>query len=565
MVSMAWLGYIAVKDPARSMIVFPTLSTVGDFNREKLQPMIDESPVVNRAIRLSSRRSAQGSTLLSKRFTGGSITLTGANSTADLRSKTIKYMACDEIDEWDLDLAGQGNPMKMVDARQISFHDLGTWKKLQASTPTIKDQSRIDDAFEAGDQRNWQVPCPHCGERQRLEFGTKGDNYGLKFNKEWPFNAHYVCRHNGCIIEHHEKREMVRADIWIPENAGPGIQPSFHLDALTSLVTTWDKIAEAFVEVKDDPQELKTFYNLTLGQSWEDRGEAPEWKILLLRREDYPLRQVPPGALVITVACDVQMDGIYYETVAWGPNRETWSIDFGFLEGKTADIDDPVWTEKMLELYERTYPDAYGSEWPLDAMAVDSGYNSHIVYDWCRRHPKAMAIKGEDGWFHAPIAKAPSLKDINLNGKTIKRGAKLWAIGTWPLKSAFYANLRKEGRKDGAELDPPGYCHYSEQHDERYFRQATAGYLRESKVKGKIKKFWDHRGHNHWHDCRIYNMGLADHLGLTRMTEDDWIDLAVARGVPEDRQAALFPTNLVPVKPKFKAETLLKRLKRLNS
>ncbi len=156
------------------------------------------------------RRSGQSSTALSKRFPGGSLTLTGANSAADLRSKTVQRVACDEIDEWPLDLDGQGDPMEMVDARQISFHATGDYKKFEASTPTIKGQSRIDSAFESGDQRYWQCPCPHCGTFQRLVFGGKDRDHGLKFNKEWPYEAHYVCSDCGCAIEHHQSVKWCR-------------------------------------------------------------------------------------------------------------------------------------------------------------------------------------------------------------------------------------------------------------------------------------------------------------------------------------------------------------------
>lgn len=134
----------------------------------------------------------------------------------------MKYAACDEVDDWPWDLDGQGDPMRMVEARQRSFTATGDWKRLVGSTPTMKGQSRIEDLFTAGDQRFWEVPCPHCGGYQVLTFFPDADGRGgLRFNKTYPFEAHYSCRHCGCDIEHHQKAEMVRAGRWRAHNAGP--------------------------------------------------------------------------------------------------------------------------------------------------------------------------------------------------------------------------------------------------------------------------------------------------------------------------------------------------------
>ncbi|WP_220150764.1 phage terminase large subunit family protein [Thalassospira xiamenensis] len=528
---IAWIGSLIDCAPAKAMVVFPTIQGVQDFNREKLQPTLDQTVALKKKVSEAATRSKKSSTALSKRFPGGSLTLTGANSSVDLRSKTIKYMVCDEIDDWPLDLDGQGDPMEMVDARQIAFHATGDYKKFEASTPTIKGVSRIDDAFNEGDQRYWHCPCPHCGEFQVLEFGGPEKKYGLKFNTEWPYEAHYLCKFCGAQIEHYQKKEMVRAGKWVASNPEPGRHPSFHIDAISSLVTTWDHIADKFCKAKDDPKKLKGFINLWLGQAWEERGDAPEWSRLFARRESYAPRTIPPGGLVFTGGCDVQGDGIYYEVVAWGRDRQSWSIDQGFLTGNTADPSDKVWSD-LSDLYARRYPDAYGNFWPVDALAIDSGYNTNQVYMWAAKHPSARAIKGVDGWQKAAISASPSKVDISWQGQRLKYGAMLWQVGTWGLKSELYANLRKQGARDGQEYDPPGFCHFGEFHDEAYFKQLTSEFLKETNVKGRVVKVWHASGPNHLHDCRIYNMAMASHLGVDRFTSEEWDDIVRDRAEP---------------------------------
>jgi len=536
--AIAWVGRNIDTAPSREMIIFPTLLSVQDFNREKLMPAIEASPALRRKVRSQTSRSSSGSTALSKRYPGGSLTLTGANSAADLRSKTTRRQFRDEIDEWPLDLEGQGDPYAMADARQIAYHATADWKRLEGSTPTIKGISRIDERFAAGDQRFFQVPCPHCGEFQRLEFGSKETEHGLKFEKAWPYNAHYICRHNGCVIEHHDKREMLRRGKFVAEVPGPGRHPSFHIDALSSNFTTWNNVAEAFLAAKDDPQKLKAFVNLWLGESWEERGDAPDWAKLMNRRGDYPEHTIPPGGLVLTAAADVQRDGIFYEVVAWGVDQQSWSIEIGYLPGSTATIDAPVWSD-LNKVYERQWPDAYGGSWPVDQMAVDAGYQTQVVYNWTRRRHRSRAVKGVPGWYKPAIASAPSDVDLTYDGRRIK-GLKLWPVGIWPLKSTLYHNLRKAGRRDGEEADPPGYCHFSQFHDEAFFKQLTAEHLKERESKGRMVKEWVARGPNHFHDTRIYNMAMAEALGLSTLTADQWKKIARDRGVSDQVQRDMF-------------------------
>lgn len=540
---ICWLGYIIDVTPAASMFVSATINAVQDFNREKLQPVIDASEALVKRVSVQKTRSGNSSTKVNKRFPGGSLTLTGANSTADLRGGTKKYIVCDEIDEWDEDLNGQGDPMEMVDARQMAFHASGEYKKLVGSTPTIKGSSRIDHLFEAGDQRYLHVPCPHCGEYQRLVFS------GLKFSKTYPHNAHYPCVECGAIIEHHHKKAMVKKGRFIAENPGPGRHPSFHIDTLISPFTTWDHLAEKFIKAQNDVSKLKTFVNLWLGESWEARGDAPEWQRLLSRRDEYEMGRIPAGGLILTGASDVQKDGIYYEIIAWGEGKISWSIDRGFLLGETADENGGVW-KQLDALRHRQYVNAYGNKLGIDIYGIDCKYNSQQVYRWARRHPHTFPVRGTHRWSDPAIG-SPAATDINNAGQKRRRGMQIWPIGSYSLKAQLYANLRKDGMRDGEECDPEGFCHFSRDHDEHFFKQLTAEYLSEKKKKdGRTIKEWVARGPNHYHDCRIYNMGIAEHplIRLSQLSDDDWMQLRRVRDVqPSEIQQELFkPTNEQP-------------------
>ena len=146
-VGTAWICSLIACAPASCLIVFPTIAAGDDYNAQKLTPTIEQTPDLRFKVYEHGTRSKSKSTKRNKKFQGGSLVLTGANSASDLRSKTVKYAFCDEVDEWPFDLDGQGDPDKMVDARQIAFHASGDYKKFECSTPTIKGQSRIDSKF----------------------------------------------------------------------------------------------------------------------------------------------------------------------------------------------------------------------------------------------------------------------------------------------------------------------------------------------------------------------------------------------------------------------------------
>tara|TARA_X000000950_G_scaffold288517_1_gene405693 strand:+ start:3218 stop:5239 length:2022 start_codon:yes stop_codon:yes gene_type:complete len=528
------IGYVIDVAPGPGMVVHPSKEAGADWVKEKLNPNIDENPVLEKKVQEQVSRKS-GSSAMFKKFPGGFWVVTGANSSKGLRQKSIRYLIKDDWDEWPFDIGGQGDPDKMADARQISFHDAGTAKKLQVSTPTNTATSRVHKAYERSDQRVFEVECPHCGGRQELYFFPKKvgkkDVGGLRFNKTAPYEAYYVCEHNGCIIESHEKYKMMNTGKWIARNPGGGRHPGFKINALYSLFTTWDKMVDAFINAKDSPFELKTFYNLWLGQAWEERGEAPDWKRLLTLREDYRLGRIPLGPLLLTCAVDVQGDGFYYEVVGWGIGKTSWTVDKGFLAGNTEM--DTTW--KLLDdLYQRKYENPWGQAFGFDALAIDSGYLAHHVYTWARGKPKVIVVKGAHGP-QKPLIGVPSKVDIDHKGRKIKDGMDVYPAGVWQGKTEFYSYLRLEGTVEGKERDPLGYCHFSKDCDENYFKQLTSESLVRHKNKaGRDVAEWVVTGQNHYLDCRIYNFVAAEHLGISRMTMEKWEALATIRNVPAE-------------------------------
>jgi phage terminase large subunit GpA-like protein len=120
----------------------------------------------------------------------------------------------------------------------------------------------------------------------------------------------------------------------------------------------------------------------------------------------------------------------------------------------------------------------------------------------------------------------------------MRRGAKLRAIGTWPLKSKFYTYLALTPIVQGSALIyPPGYCHFGNFLDENYFKQITSEFLEDEIYRGRSRKVWKPRAHreNHFLDCRIGALALANSY-FVGLTLDGWMKRAAQRGVPQDLQ-----------------------------
>src|SRR4029078_4607347 len=101
-----------------------------------------------------------GNTVVSKESPAALLVITGANSAVGLRSMPARYLFLDEVDAYPPSADEQGDPVALAAAptRTLSWRS----KVFLTSTPTIQGISRIEREYEASDQRQFFVECPHC-------------------------------------------------------------------------------------------------------------------------------------------------------------------------------------------------------------------------------------------------------------------------------------------------------------------------------------------------------------------------------------------------------------------
>lgn len=484
------IGYYIDPDPKSVMMMQPTLSDLKTWTETKLTPLIVETPAVGSKVAKPRARDGVNNAYL-KSYPGGFLMFSWSGSPNTMRGRSAPVIISDEIDGYTM--TEEGDPVELLWQRAATFGDQR--KRIETSTPTIKNFSRIETAFEAGDKRHYYVPCPHCGGYQHLQWSNvtwDKDAEGLHL----PETARYLCEHCGEAILDKHKPAMLRAGEWRGERPFRG-HASFHLNELYSPWRTFADVVQSFLDKKHSGC-LQTFVNVSLAETWEDEGDRVDESGLMSRREAYPdrdgLRLVPMAAVILTAGVDVQPDRLECEVVAWGAGEESWSVDYNIIYG---DPDFPEVWEELDDYLDRRWMHETGVSLSIYATAIDTGgSNTQSVYAYCknRRSSRRFAIKGQGGE-GIPIVSAPTKRKT---GRRSGRPVELFSLGVDQAKTLLYKRLPLEG-------SGPGRCHFPEHYHEEYFRQLTGEKCVTRYVKGFPKREWVKTyTRNEALDCRVY-------------------------------------------------------------
>lgn len=507
---MNWLGYIVHRCPGPVLAVQPTVDMAKRLSKQRIDPMIEACRVLKDRVRDKHRRDA-GNTQLAKEFPGGILVLTGANSSVGLRSMPVRYLFLDEVDAYPLDVGGEGDPVELAIARTRTYPQR---KIYAASSPSLTERSRIERLYEESDQRIYEMPCPHCSHMQPLQFSQ------LTWPKGRPRECKYHCRSCDRVIAESAKAWMLAQGVWRSQAAGNGITAGFRINSLYSPPGwfAWSDACEMHEKAGSNPRDLQVFFNTVLGESYAESGETPDDRRLYERREHYPIGRVPQGAGALTAGCDVQRDRIEVEIVAWGPDRESWSIDYRVFRGDTTQP--AVWS-KVTQLLDEQIPHESGGSLQILRLAVDSGYNTQAVYRWAREmnSPRVMVVHGDSR--AAALLGNTSTVDRGPQGQRMRSGLFLWPVNASIAKEELYRSLRLAAPVEG-EKYPPGYCHFPE-YSLEYFSQLCAEKLMTRNVHGYAKPYWQKmRARNDALDARVYARAAAVAARIDLWSAERW-------------------------------------------
>ncbi len=220
----------------------------------------------------------------------------------------------------------------------------------------------------------------------------------------------------------------------------------FHISGLYSPLgwLSWEEIARGWEAAQGNDAALKTLKNTVLGETWQERGEAPDWQRVYERREPWQLGQVPEGVLVLTAGADVQREGrIEVDVWGWDRNLRSWLVDHIVVEGEIAN---PATWDQVTTILSQTWPHAGGQRMGLARLAVDTGdgVTTDAVYSWVRAQGRGqvIAVKGVGGFDRSSPVDGPTFVEVTERGHKIRRGVQLWKVAVSVFKSETYRYLR---------------------------------------------------------------------------------------------------------------------------
>ena len=524
------IGYYIHQDPAPIMVMQPTEKMAEAFSKDRLDTMLRDSPAL--AEKAGGKKRDSGNTILHKQFPGGHVTMVGANAPGNLAMRPIRVLLEDEINKYPPSAGDEGDPRRIAERRVATFWN---HKIVRACSPTVEGACAISTAYEQGDRRVFCPPCPHCGARRELLFKN------VRWDDGDPLTARYVCPDCETTWTEADRLNALRStrDLqdfgWIAQAPFKG-HASFRANKLASPWEPLSVLAREFLEVKDNPQGLKTFVNTMLAETFKSKGEQPPWESLYSRREAYARGTVPEGGVLLFAGVDVQRDRIELEVRAFGEGLESWSVDYIVIEGDTTDESTArsPWA-KLTDVICGTWPHAVsGVAMPLQTVCVDSSDNTQAVYRWCNKQPSwVWPIKGDGG--HKPVVVSPPKKiAFKRNGQRAPGSVQLRILAVDKLKEELYGFVKLIETEAGK---PTGLMHWPE-YPQEYFEQLTGEQLTERSHNGRTVYRWEKtRQRQEALDCAVYVRAASLIYGIDKITPAQWGALRADLSAPRKRAA----------------------------
>ncbi|MGR3747543.1 phage terminase large subunit family protein [Paracoccus sp. (in: a-proteobacteria)] len=493
---VAGIGHFALNDPAPQLVVMPSESDCKMLLTSIIEPTFAASPALRNAL---TENVSGRDTMLSRHYPGGSLALVSGASPKNLRARTARVLWLDEVDGLDVSAGDEGDPVALAIRRTMTY---GTRRKIvMASTPVDEATSRIARAYDEGDCRVWELPCPHCGEFHELTWGMI----------QWPEgraeDAYFACPSCGAITQETEKPAMIERGRWRATRPEVQGHHSYRLNTFgASILPTaaWGVLATEFVAAKRDPALLKTWVNTVAGQVWRDESDGMDDADLANRREPVGLDRIPDACVVITGGADVQHDRVELSTLGWTADGTVMVLGHEIVWGDPHG--DDLWVE-VSDLLRRTWLHPAGGVLRYDAALIDSGDGTTVdrVYEFTRGRAAqgVFPCKG-DGGFRLP--------PVRLGNVAAKKWVRLQIVGVDVVKQRIMAMVQG------------GAVRFSDSLSETWFEQFTGEQLRTRYSKGVPILEWHRlsgRRVEAW-DCAVYAVAARSlvNVNLDRRTDE---------------------------------------------
>ncbi len=483
------------------LITMPDEETGRRVIKRILRPLLTESPrLAAQVVKIQAQ---------SIDYHNASYTeLAWSGSQSTVASIGREFQVGDEPDKYVADKAETGI-VEQIRARARPYPD--SHKIVWVCTPTTEHGAIWQILLQCSVVMAYQVPCPECGTMQAMTgeqikypedaspAQIEDDNLG------W-----YECPHCQARWTDADRDLAVSRGEWVPGEfddalnwrpVKPPERPSrvgFWLPAFNSRLVGLSRAARAKAEAEAglDIDKAKAWANKFCALPWTDVISDRKEETILALRDDRPAGIVPKGVAALLAGVDVhKVHGLYYviRAFGYGLERESWLVRHGYVD---------TWSALFRVLFEDEYRDPDGHAYPVAAAFVDSGDQTDLVYSQCLRwRGRLHPCKGAARRLSRPISS--SAQEYFPNGKRIPGGLTLHNLDTHFFKDALAHKLQ-------IAASDPGAFHLHSETTEDYARQMCA------EVKDAETDRWENprRRPNHYWDCEVYVMALAEWLGV---------------------------------------------------
>jgi phage terminase large subunit GpA-like protein len=451
--SLNWIGYTALCDPADMMIIQTSQATARDFAKRRIERLFRHSPAIGRTV-MPGR---QNQNTYDTKFLSGWLLTLSWPTVNELSGKPIGRLLLTDYDRMPEDIDGEGNPYDLARKRATTFRRYGMTAaesspgfeienpRWIARSPHEAPPTRgILALYNRGDRRRWYWRCPKCSKAFEPEFSY------LKYpdSKDHLDAAEQTVMVTPCcdaVIAHNEskdgpgKYEMNLGGRWVKEGqtwigdkiVGTPLRSdiaSFWLKGVAAAFADWKTLVFNYLKAMEEYEQtgsaeaLKTTVNTDQGLPFTPpsmQGDRlPE--DLKSRAQEWGDRVVPEGVRFLIATVDIQKSRFVIQVQGVGANGDVWIVD-RFDVRKSERLDDdgeryPVnpaayledWKLLVPELIERTYAlnDKSGRRMQIRAFGCDSGGREGVTvkaYEFWRylrdehpagHHRRFLLLKG---------------------------------------------------------------------------------------------------------------------------------------------------------------------------
>lgn len=528
---MQWsLMHTIAVDPGPCIMVMPTEATARKTSDIRMLPLLRH----NRVTRRHLPSGGYDITKLQYKLKHMHLLFGWASSPASLAAFPARKLFLDEVNKFPKFSGKEADPTKLGGERLEWFWN---WFIMQGSTPTMPG-AYIDREYQLSDQRQYQVPCPHCKGRQpwRFKGHVKYPEGATPDEIERKELAWYICARCEERIEEHHRIQMNLEGVWAPAgctvNKGGQVvgektsspHRGYWWNRFVTPRGTFSRIAAEHERSKGDPATLMNWVNSWMSEEWEEYAKGPN-EIVLLSEEsddDPEILTVPKDTVLVTAGADVQLDHIWYVVRAWCEDEITWLVN----EGKVfADLPDDAgetvgagvvgdFDELAATVLTPTFVGEDGMDWSVRGLGIDARYRQEEVYDFARQHvERVYPILGSSTQMMRPF----KVQNVDAMPTRKKRRKKITGLFVYTFDTAFYkgriARLSSQGRwKLPQGVSGAYYRHIAS--EKKVIHRDSLGNPTE---KWELKKGY---ADNHLLDCEMINCGVADVLGYWRVNRE---------------------------------------------